>query len=109
MSTDHEEHDFRSLTTNKQLQNELDDVQRALHQEIAIFTKRENLLQDFKVRLRLEEFLWLFKYSELPSVMYMYIAVFKIEPNIQMIQCLLNQNFLLDLQQNLTTKKCIAN
>ncbi|KXJ15528.1 hypothetical protein AC249_AIPGENE24987 [Exaiptasia diaphana] len=44
---ENEEH-FKLPKTKKDLKD-LDDVQRALQKEISIFTKRERLLQDFKV------------------------------------------------------------
>lgn len=45
-------HDF--MPTNDKVnttQKQPDDVQKALHKEISIFTKREQLLMDFKVSI----------------------------------------------------------
>ncbi|XP_032236424.2 uncharacterized protein LOC5511221 [Nematostella vectensis] len=46
-----DEHDFSSKANLPAGHHELDDVQKALYKEIAIFTKREKLLTDFKVLL----------------------------------------------------------
>jgi hypothetical protein len=45
---DDDEHDFMPTRTTSG-QKQPDDVQKALHKEISIFNKREQLIMDFKV------------------------------------------------------------